>query len=51
MHKGIIAPLASEIPKNLTHKSAYVRRNAIVCLHNVFINFGGDIIGDIDEEV
>jgi coatomer subunit beta len=28
-----------------------VRRNTVVCLYNVFMNFGSDIIGDIDEEI
>lgn len=51
MHRGVIEPLASAITANINHKSAYVRRNTIVCLYNVFMNFGSDIIGEIDEEV
>ena len=51
MHRGVIEPLASAISSNLNHKSSYVRRNAVVCLYNVYINFGSDIIGDIDDEV
>jgi len=51
MHRGVIEPLASAITNNLDHKSSYVRRNAIVCLYNVYINFGSDIIGDIDDDV
>lgn len=51
MHRGVIEPLASAITKNLDHKSSYVRRNAVVCLYNVFLNFGSDVIGDIDDEV
>ena len=47
----MIEPLASAITKNLDHKSSYVRRNAVVCLYNVFLHFGSDIIGDIDDEV
>ena len=51
MHKGVIQPLSSAIVANLDHKSSYVRRNAVVCLYQVFIHFGSDIIGDIDEEI
>ena len=51
MHKGVIEPLSSAIVENINHKCAYVRRNTVVCLYNVFSNFGSDIIGDIDEEV
>ena len=40
MHKGVIEPLASAITTNLVHKSAYVRRNAVVCMYNVFMHFG-----------
>ena len=49
MHKGVIEPLSNAITKNLEHKSSYVRRNAVVCLFNVYNNFGSDIIGDIDD--
>lgn len=51
MHRGVIEPLSSAIIENIKHKSAYVRRNTVVCLYNVFTNFGSDIIGDIDEEI
>lgn len=51
MHKGVIEPLSSAITENINHKSAYVRRNTVVCLYNVFMNFGSDVIGDIDEEI
>jgi coatomer subunit beta len=27
----------------------YVRRNAIVCLYEIFLSFGDDIISDMDE--
>ncbi len=51
MHRGVIEPLASAISANLDHKSSYVRRNAVVCIYNVFLAFGSDIIGDIDDEI
>jgi coatomer subunit beta len=45
MHRGVIEPLATAITNNLQHQSAYVRRNAVICLYNIFITFGSDIIG------
>lgn len=27
----------------------YVRRNAVVCLYEIFLNFGDDLISDMDE--
>lgn len=51
LHRGIVDPLANAIVENLTHKSSYVRRNAVVCLYQVFLSFGVEVIGDIDEEV
>lgn len=40
MHRGIIEPLSNAIIENLQHKSSYVRRNAVVCLYQVFLHFG-----------
>ena len=51
MHKGVIEPLANAITSNLTHKSSYVRRNAVICLYNIYMHFGSDIIGEIDDEI
>jgi coatomer subunit beta len=31
------------------HKHIYVRRNAVVCLYEIFLSFGDDIISDMDE--
>lgn len=47
MHKGVVEPLAAPITANLQHKSAYVRRNAVICLYNIYMHFGSDIIGEI----
>ena len=49
MYKGVLEPLTSAIIENLEHKHTYVRRNAIVALYNIFLNFGDDLIPDIDE--
>lgn len=51
MHKGVIEPLATAITKNLTHSSAYVRRNAVICLYNIYMHYGSDIIGQIDDQI
>lgn len=47
----MIEPLASAISKNLEHKSAYVRRNCVICLYKIYLSFGSDIVGDIDDEI
>lgn len=49
MHRGVVEPLANAISSNLKHKSAYVRRNAVICLFNIHNAFGSDIIGEIDD--
>ena len=49
MYKGVLEPLTNVITENLEHKHTYVRRNAIVALYNIFLNFGDDLIPDIDE--
>lgn len=51
MHKGVIEPLAGAITNNLSHSSAYVRRNAVICLYNIYMHYGSDIIGEIDDEI
>jgi coatomer subunit beta len=51
MHRGVIEPLATAITNNLQHKSAYVRRNAVICLYNIHMHFGSDIVGEIDDEI
>jgi len=51
MHKGVIEPLSTAITNNLQHKVAYVRRNAVICLYNIHMHFGADIIGEIDDEI
>lgn len=51
MHKGVIEPLSNAITSNLNHKSAYVRRNAVICLYNIYMHFGSDIIGEIEDEI
>lgn len=49
MYKGVLEPLTEAITENLEHKHTYVRRNAIVALYNIFLNFQDDLIPDIDE--
>ncbi|CAD8103287.1 unnamed protein product [Paramecium primaurelia] len=47
--RGILEPLQTAIVENVNHKHVYVRRNAIVCLYEIFLNFGDDLISDLDE--
>lgn len=42
-------PLQSAIAENVQHKHVYVRRNAVVCLYEIYLNFGDDLIQDLDE--
>lgn len=42
-------PLQTAIVENVNHKHVYVRRNAVVCLYEIFLNFGDDLISDMDE--
>ncbi|KAL4477504.1 hypothetical protein ABPG74_002654 [Tetrahymena malaccensis] len=51
MYKGILEPLISSIMESLNHKHTYVRRNAIVAIYQIFLNFGDDLINDIDTEM
>lgn len=44
-------PLQTAIMENVQHKHIYVRRNAVVCLYEVFVNFGDDLISDLDESM
>ncbi|CAD8125535.1 unnamed protein product [Paramecium sonneborni] len=47
--RGILEPLQTAIVENVNHKHVYVRRNAVVCLYEIFLNFGDDLISDLDE--
>ena len=47
--KGILEPLQTAIVENIKHKHIYVRRNAVVCLQEIFSAFGDDLISDMDE--
>lgn len=51
MYKGILEPLVSSIMESLNHKHTYVRRNAIIAIYQIFLNFGDDLINDIDAEM
>lgn len=35
--------------ENIRHKHIYVRRNAVVCMQEIFLTFGDDLISDMDE--
>lgn len=51
MYKQVLEPLSSTILDNLTHKHTYVRKNAIVCLYQIYLNFGNEIASDLDEQM
>lgn len=35
--------------ENVKHKNIYVRKNAVVCLYEIYLAFGDDMISDMDE--
>jgi len=47
----IVEPLFESILQNLKHKHAYVRRNAIMCVHALVKNFGLEAIPTAIEDV
>ncbi len=51
MYKEVLEPITSAIIDNLSHKHTYVRRNAILALYQIYLNFGDDLISDIDEHM
>jgi coatomer subunit beta len=48
-YKGILEPLQTALIENITHKHVYVRRNAVVCLYEIFLSSGDDLVSDVDE--
>lgn len=38
-NREIIEPLVSNILLNLTHRVAYVRRNAVLAIHSIYVKF------------
>lgn len=48
-YKGILEPLQTALIENVSHKHVYVRRNAVVCLYEIFLNSGDDLVSDVDE--
>ncbi len=47
----IIEPLIESILKNLSHRHAYVRRNAVTCVYSIFKTFGPDVIPQASVEI
>jgi coatomer subunit beta len=51
MVKSILENLMEAIAQNLTHRHFYVRRNAIMCIYNIFLATGMELIEDFVDEV
>jgi len=47
----IMEPLIESILKNLSHRHAYVRRNAVTCVYSVVKTFGPDVIPQASVEI
>jgi coatomer subunit beta len=51
-YNEMLENLKSAIFDNLTHKHHYVRKNALVCLMSIIVNFGIDVLpSDINEKL
>ncbi|KRX00780.1 Armadillo-type fold [Pseudocohnilembus persalinus] len=51
MNRGVLEPLLSVINENLEHTHVYVRRNAVVALNRIYLHFGDDLVGEVDEQM
>jgi coatomer subunit beta len=49
--KSILENLMEAIGQNLTHRHFYVRRNAIMCIYNIFLNTGMELVEDFIDEI
>jgi len=47
----IMEPLIESILKNLSHRHAYVRRNAVMCVYSVVKTFGTEVIPQASVEI
>jgi coatomer subunit beta len=49
--KSILENLMEAISQNLTHRHFYVRRNAIMCIYNIFLTTGIELVEDFIDEI
>lgn len=49
--KSILENLMEAISQNLTHRHFYVRRNAVMCLYNIYQSTGMELIEDFVDEI
>ena len=47
----ILEPLIESILKNLSHRHAYVRRNAVTCVYSIVKTFGPEVIPEASVEI
>ena len=47
----IMEPLVESVLKNLSHRHAYVRRNAVTCVYSIVKTFGPDVIPQASVEI
>jgi coatomer subunit beta len=45
----ILEPLAPSVKDNMSHPHIYVRRNAVLCLYCMYLNFGDSMVPDAPE--
>jgi coatomer subunit beta len=49
--KSILENLMESVSQNLSHRHFYVRRNAIMCIYNVYLNTGMELVEDFIDEI
>lgn len=49
--KSILENLMEAISQNLTHRHFYVRRNAVMCLYNIFMTTGLELVEEYIDEI
>jgi len=50
-YKELIEPLIQAILENMDNRYIFVRRNAVACAFSIFVTFGEDLIGPIQDKL
>jgi coatomer subunit beta len=49
--KGILENLMEAVSQNLNHRHFYVRRNTVMCIYNVYLNTGMELVEDFIDDI
>lgn len=47
----IVEDLIDAVISNLGHRNSYVRRNAIMCIYSVYVNFGLELVENCIDDI